>query len=185
MKCFLLTILHITHVAIAQAQQSDNSNSFGWSIILEGTRYKTIMPEGVSFYHGQKKGNKIDVDDFKNYRIGIGEPILVIDNFKGGVIGFDPMGRTLFIENKNTLFAVTEYQYLTTGVVVEDINLLDGTVYQKGRYMLIVEQSFNKNTYSVMVGENKKVEVPMNKIGLVRNVFSQYVDQVPTQRVGH
>ncbi len=180
MKHSLLIAFLLVQIIFASAQQQ--TNSFGWNIILEGTSYKTIMPEGLSFYGVQKQGNKIENKDFQYYKIGIGEPVLVIDNFKGGVLAFDPMGRAIFIENKSTLFSVTEYQYLTTGFVIEDISLLDGTVYQKGRYMLIVDQSFDKNTYTVMVGENKKVEVPMGKINLVRNIFSQWVDQAISQR---
>lgn len=157
------------------------TNRFGWNIVLEGTRFKTLMPEGKSFYDTQKNNGKIAVQDFSKYAIGVGEPILVIDNYKGGVLAFDPHGRTVFVEDKSTLLPVTGYEYLTTGIVQEDISLLDGTIYKTGMYVLIIEQSFDKNTYKILVGLEKKVEVPISKVELVRNSLVTYLDQVESK----
>src|SRR5688572_11899319 len=156
-----VTLLFVFLLSFSILRAQNQGNSFGWAIVLEGTKFKTLMPEGSSFYIAQNQNRKIEISDFNKFYIVIGEPILVIDNYKGGVLAFDPQGRMIFIENKATLYPVTEYEYLTTGTVKEDISMLDGTVYQKGRYMLIVQQSFDKNTYTVVIGKDKKVEMPM------------------------
>ncbi len=46
--------------------------------------------------------------------------------------------------------------------------------------MLIVEQFFDKNTYMIVYGKDKKIEIPMSKIELMRNRFVQIMDRVAT-----
>jgi hypothetical protein len=171
-KFFLICLLLISSITIfSQA-------NFGWNLVLEGTKYKTVMPEGTEFFGLQQEGKKINLKDFDKYGIIIGEPIFMIDNFKGGVLAFDPKGRLIFIENKKTIQQVVGYEYLTVGSIKEDINTLDGTVYKTGMYVLIVDQSLEKNTFTVLLPNNKKLDFPQNKIFLIRDLYSQLIDQL-------
>jgi hypothetical protein len=183
MKRFLLICLLTVQAFITSAQQQTNLT--GWAIIQEGTKYKTLMVEGFSYYLAQSEGKKIDVLDFEKYKIMVGEPILVLDNFKGGVLAFDPMGRVVFIESKNTLSPITEYKTLSTGLIKESITLLDGSIYPKGRYILIVAESFDKNTYTTVVGAGQTVEIPMSKVELVKNRYTAILDYTKLETAGN
>lgn len=156
-------------------------STFGWNLVLEGTRYKTLMPEGTEFFSAQQQKKAIPPENFSNLIIGIGEPIIVIDNYKGGVIALDPKGRLLFIESKKTLLPVTQFEFVTVGALNEEFSTLDGTVYKRGRYVLIIGQSLEKNSYTVLFDKDKKLEIASSKIILEREYFSNYIDVLPFQ----
>lgn len=174
MKKNILLLLFLTLTSVSFAQ-----STFGWNIVLEGTKYKTLMPEGYAFYNTQfEKNTKIYINNFPAYRIGIGEPVLVIDNYKGGVLALDPQGRMVFIADKKTLFPVNQYEYVTVGSLQEEISTLDGEVYQKGRYFLIVGQSLEKNTYTVLLDKTKKLDIPTTKILLIRDYYTEFFNKI-------
>jgi len=162
MKRFFAVITFVFLSSYSLKAQSDFSP--GWHIIQSSAKYTVIRPSGSDFQYDNKKGCwDYPVPDFLLMKAG--EVVLAFEYSGGKVYGFDPNGRMLVFESLTGLVKAP-VSGAGVGLMLETIELIDGSDLSKGSYVWITGQDIAKETIKIQVQEGKQYDIPKSKISL-------------------
>lgn len=171
----LLTVFFVTFFAFTSVAQNDEFTP-GYYILEKTTQYAVVLPSSV------------DMETLKNNQQGIeslqmaaGEVVFITNKVASDFLAFDPLGRLLLIRGKPTKAPVTANSGI--GRINEELSLVNGDVIHNGSYLWIVSQNVGQNTVTVLMAENKKVEIPSANIDFVNVAWRKKAQELQFKTV--
>jgi len=133
----------------------------GWFIVQRGAEYSNTLP-GFEDFNGKAKISGLELEALQTH---IGEPVLAFYKKDDYFSCFGPMGRRLVF--RKGLKPAPNSSISRLGIMLDDIEILDGHNLRQDSYVLIIGQDIAKNTYKIIVEDDKQIDIPTDKIQLI------------------
>lgn len=148
-----------------------------WCIIQKKAVYTILTP---SFKDAQEIGGLIV--DGNDLAMGVGEVVLSFDKKDGLTYCFDPYGRMVVFKGDSSLRAAPVSSVSSVGLMLEEVELLDGNDVKENSFVWVVGQNLAKSTIKIMVEGGKVLEIPSDKIQLLTKVIRNLSKSDPNYR---
>jgi hypothetical protein len=166
-KAILIICLSIPFCLMAQVKVEP-----GWFIIQKNATYATIFPSSNDL-----KGNSEGVVDISSFKMMAGETVLVFGYSQGRYLTFDPMGRFVAFNGYQSLQRAPVNDVSSVGIMIEDIELLNGSDIKKGMYVWVTAQDVAHNTITITQSGGKTIDIPKSSINILSKFLQGFIDQ--------
>jgi hypothetical protein len=154
LKTLILLLIAATS-AKAQAFQPK------WCIIQKKASYTILFP---SFKDAELIGSlNVEKNDMA---MAAGEVVLAFDKKEGLTYCFDPFGRMVVFKGDSSLLAAPVSNIASVGLILKDIEMLEGRDLLEGFYVWVIGQDVSKNTIKVMLDKGRVLDIPKDSIQL-------------------
>jgi hypothetical protein len=157
--------------------------SAGWYIVKENAQYAVIqhsvfdveitpleekrVEEPVTEEYPEYKFAPSEVNctpHLKDVTIHAGEVVFIMEQSKDFYFGYDASGRMLVFKGANSLEKAPQVPNAGVGVLIQDVELINGETVRGNCCYWIVGQDVGKSTITIQLEGGKKYEVPQSNM---------------------